>query len=117
MPYLVFDAREKGVGYALAAGGVAHIHALDLGVFREEGDAAAAHRSTLPSCEEELDVRLKDRVEAKAMPLLRRIFRREHGLELTDQQAHLIGRSRRNFDPHVIAAANWCSSSTRYDSP
>src|SRR5947208_736839 len=49
--YFLFDARENGVGNALAARGVVHIHALDLGVFREEGDAAAAYRSPLASCE------------------------------------------------------------------
>ena len=37
-------------------------------------------------------MRLKDRVEGESVPLLRWILGREYGLELTDQQANLIGR-------------------------
>ena len=57
-------------------------------------------------------MRLKQRIERQAMPLLRCILRRENRFEFIDQRAHVVRCARRKVDPHAIAVVHRCSDLT-----
>ena len=99
---LHLDARQQRLRHSLAARAIAHIHALHLGEISKQRAAAAPHRLAVQPRHEEPDMRLKDRIQIQAMPLLWRILRRQHPIELTDQCAHLIGRDRRRLDQNTL---------------
>ncbi len=103
---LLLDTRQQRLRHALAPRAIAHVHPLDLGEIREQRDPAASHRLTAQPRHEEPDMRLKDRIQVQAMPLLRRILRRKHPIELPDQRAHLIGRDQHRLDLNIAFTAH-----------
>ena len=82
-----FELGEDGTRDALAAGGRADVHALDLGEAIEEGDAAAASRGAVERGDEEAHVRLEDGFEWQPVALLGRVFGRQDVFQLRDQHA------------------------------
>jgi hypothetical protein len=85
---------------------LANIHALYLGEVGEERHAVASHRGTIQARHEEPDIGREDRLQRQAMPLLRRILRREYSIELADQSAHIVAYGRHQFDSDFIGAAH-----------
>ena len=74
-------------GNPLPARTLAHIHPFHFGKVGEERDTAAAHGLAVRSRKKKPDVRLKDRIQPKPMPLLGRIVLRKLLIELLDQRA------------------------------
>ena len=86
----VFDPGEERLRHAAAARRWTDVHPLRLGKVIEERDAAAPDRRTIDRRDEEPDVRLEDRLESKAVALLRRILGGERVLELGHERTDVV---------------------------